>query len=106
MKILLDENLPIKLKYRLEGFNAFTVYDMGWDSFKNGKLLQHAIENGFDIFITTDKNLQYQQNISSIAIGFIVLDILLLKWSYIEPLLPSILQLLPDVEKGKVYILR
>lgn len=106
MKILLDENLPVKLKYKLEGFNAYTVYDMGWDSLKNGKLLNQAIENGFDIFITTDKNLEYQQNIPNIAIGFIVLDILLLKWSFIEPLIPSILDLLPNVEKGKVYILK
>ena len=106
MKILLDENLPVKLKYKLEGFNAYTVYDMGWDSFKNGKLLNQAIENGFDIFITTDKNLQYQQNIPTIAISFIVLDVLLLKWSFIEPLIPSILDLLPNVEKGKVYIVK
>ena len=102
MKILLDENLPVKLKYKLEGFNAYTVYDMGWDSFKNGKLLNQAIENGFDIFITTDKNLQYQQNIPTIAISFIVLDVLLLKWSFIEPLIPSILDLLPNVEKEKL----
>ena len=106
MKILLDENLPVKLKYKLEGFNAYTVYDMGWDSFKNGKLLNQAIENGFDIFITTDKNLQYQQNIPTIAISFIVLDVLLLKWLFIEPLIPSILDLLPNVEKGKVYIVK
>ena len=79
---------------------------MGWDSFKNGKLLNQAIENGFDIFITTDKNLQYQQNIPTIAISFIVLDVLLLKWLFIEPLIPSILDLLPNVEKGKVYIVK
>ncbi|MBP9887550.1 MAG: hypothetical protein KBF93_14705, partial [Leptospiraceae bacterium] len=75
-------------------------------SFKNGKLLNQAIENGFDIFITTDKNLQYQQNIPTIAISFIVLDVLLLKWLFIEPLIPSILDLLPNVEKGKVYIVK
>lgn len=104
MKILLDENLPIKLKNKLEDFDTYTVYDMGWDSLKNGKLLKQAIENGFDVFITTDKNLEYQQNIKAMEISFIVLDILLLKWSYIEPLIPQILELLPDVEKGNVYI--
>jgi len=105
MKILIDENLPIQLKSRLIGFSVFTVHEMNWNSLKNGQLLQQTVENEFNVFITTDKNLQFQQNIKKIGIAVIVLDVLLLKWSFIEPLIPKIITLLPTVEIGNIYII-
>jgi len=105
MKILIDENLPIKLKAGLTGYNVFTVRDMNWNSVKNGKLLKLAIENGFETFITSDKNLQYQQNIKKIGIVLVVLDVLFLKWILIEPLIPKITETLPTVKKGNVYVI-
>ncbi|MBM2816244.1 MAG: hypothetical protein HW421_3006 [Ignavibacteria bacterium] len=105
MKILLDENIPINLKRELSDFEVFTVRDMNWDSYKNGDLLKSAIQSGFNVLITTDKNLQFQQNIKKFKIAVIVLDVLLLKWSYIEPLLPHIIELLPNVENGQIYII-
>ncbi|MCD4736228.1 MAG: hypothetical protein K8R53_09310 [Bacteroidales bacterium] len=104
-RILLDENVPFKLKYRLKKIETFTVRDKNWNSLKNGVLLNNAIKDNFDVFITTDKNLQYQQNISKLNISVIVLNIVLLKWSYIEPLIPQIEKTLPISEKGKVYII-
>ena len=64
MKLLLDENLPVKLKYRFieKGFSAFTVKDMNWLGKQNGELLQLFINEGFNVFITTDNNLSFQQN--------------------------------------------
>lgn len=106
MKILIDENIPIKLKEKLLDYDAFTVRDKQWNSVKNGQLLKLAIENGFDVFITTDKNLQYQQNIKKMPLAVIVLDVFLLKWSMIEPLIPKIIETLPTVEKGEVYSLK
>ncbi len=105
MKILLDENLPIKLKDKLVGYEAYTVRYMNWYSVKNGALLKLAIENEFDIFITTDKNLQYQQKIQSIDMAIVVLNVPLLKWSYIEPLLPKLLERLPTFEKRNIYVI-
>jgi len=105
MKILLDENIPIKLKDNLGENEVFTVRYMNWNSVKNGALLKLAIENSFDIFITSDKNLQYQQNIKNIRITIIILDVLLLKWSFIQPLIPKIIELLTNYEKDKVYVL-
>ncbi len=105
MKILLDENLPIKLKFKIIDYKVFTVRDMNWNSVKNGKLLKLAIDNNFDIFLTTDKNLQYQQNIPKIEIALIVLDVTLLKWSYIEPLVPKIMEIIPRIEKGNIYVI-
>ena len=75
MKILLDENLPKKLKI---GFAAeheiFTVGDKKWNGKKNGELLGLMTLDGFDAFVTIDKNLQHQQNLSRFAIKLIVLD--------------------------------
>ncbi len=106
MKILIDENLPIKLKLKLPDYQVFTVRDMQWNSIKNGQLLKLAIEHNFEVFITTDKNLEYQQNIKKMPLTLIVIDVYLLKWSMIEPLIPQIMNILPTVEKGKVYNLK
>ncbi|MCB1194420.1 MAG: DUF5615 family PIN-like protein [Leptospiraceae bacterium] len=103
MKILLDENMPVKLKRQILEHDVYTVYDMNWDRLKNGILLQKAVEEKFDVFITSDKNLEFQQNIAVIQLAIIVLDIILLKWSNIEPLIPKIIELLPNTTKGRVY---
>jgi len=74
-KVLLDECLPKKLKYRIEeldtNFFVKTTPEMGWASLSNGKLLSVA-EMEFDVFITSDKNLSFQQSIptSSIQVSF------------------------------------
>lgn len=74
MKILLDENIPAKVKYDVgEGHEVKAVRDMGWLGKKNGELLGLAAINGFDIFITLDKNLKNQQNLNKVDLKFIVL---------------------------------
>ena len=61
MRILLDECVPRKLTRELPGHECRTVTEMGWAGIKNGRLLRLA-ENQFDVFLTADQNLQYQQN--------------------------------------------
>ncbi|MBA3674109.1 MAG: DUF5615 family PIN-like protein [Chitinophagaceae bacterium] len=69
MKILLDESLPRKLSNDFnEEHEVFTVRDKGWLGKKNGELLRLMSENNFDLFITVDKNLQYQQNLKDLPI--------------------------------------
>ena len=65
MQILLDECLPRKVKTLLTGYEIYTVREMNWTGFQNGELIKKALETNFDIFITVDKNLRYQQNISN-----------------------------------------
>ncbi len=74
MKILLDENLPWKLKldFGIE-HEVKTVRDMGWLGKKNGELLGLIVFNGFDYFVTVDKNLRYQQNLERIKISIFLL---------------------------------
>ena len=74
MKILLDENIPAKLRFDFgKDYEVRTVGNMNWLGKKNGELLGLAIFNRFEIFITLDKNLKNQQNLSKIEIKFILL---------------------------------
>ena len=71
MKILIDESLPRDLKRRLTGHEALTVQEMGWTGIKNGELLAKA-NTAFDVFLTADKNLRYQQNLSGLKLAIMV----------------------------------
>jgi predicted nuclease of predicted toxin-antitoxin system len=76
VKILLDECLPRKLKYRIDelddNFTVKTVQDAGWDSFSDGKILANA-EKKFDVVVTSDRNLQFQQPIGDKNIHVLLL---------------------------------
>lgn len=72
MRILLDECVPRPLQRLLTGHTVSTVQQAQWDGISNGELLQRA-ENLFDAFITADKNLRYQQTLSSRKIGIVEL---------------------------------
>lgn len=74
MKVLLDENLPHRLRHRLGSHEAFTVSYMGWAGLKNGELLQSAEEAGFEVFITGDQTLSYEQNLAGRRIAVLVLS--------------------------------
>jgi predicted nuclease of predicted toxin-antitoxin system len=108
MKILLDENIPKRLKYRLleNGYEVYSVRDMNWLGLKDKELLKTAVEEEFDVFVTSDKQITHQQNLTIIKMAFIVLDILRLKYTFIQPLLPQLLEILPSVEKGEIYVIK
>ncbi len=106
MKILLDESLPINLKYEYTGYEVFTVNDMNWVGKKNGELLKLAVENNFDVFITVDKNLRYQLNTKKFAIGIIVLDVFRTKVEFIKPLKKRILELFSVIKPYEIHELK
>jgi hypothetical protein len=72
MKILLDECVTKKLKSYLAEFEVFTVVEMGWSGIKNGKLMTRCVENNFDIILTIDKNLMFQQNLDKYPLTIVV----------------------------------
>ena len=74
MRLLLDENLPKRLKQDFIQHEVFTVRDMSWNGIKNGELLKLLIENHFDALLTFDKNLQHQQNFQKYTITVFVLS--------------------------------
>lgn len=75
MKLLLDENLPVKLKYRFldKGIDTNTVADKKWNSKQNGELLQLMIKEGFTHLVTFDSNLSFQQNFLKYPVPVIVI---------------------------------
>jgi hypothetical protein len=72
MRVLLDECLPRKLKSNIRADFVSTVPEMGWASIENGALL-HLAELEFDVLLTRDKNLEYQQNLGTFDLAVIVL---------------------------------
>ena len=102
-KVLLDENLPIKIKYRLKDVcEIYTVKDKNWNSLENGNLIGAMQKDNFDFLITSDKNLQYQQNLSKYSIGFIILDVRDNNYETVLPLIAPIKKHLPPPDKAKL----
>lgn len=107
MKMLLDENLPKKLKAGFEvAHEAFTVADMGWQAKKNGELLGLMIMHGFEALVTMDKNLQYQQNIGKFPIKLIVLDASNNKLETLRPLIAKLLPMIQVPTKDQVIVVK
>ena len=71
-RILFDENLPRLLRRVFPEFTVRTVQEEGWGSFKNGDLLRRA-EVNFDVLLTADRRMQYQQKLTSFGIGVVVI---------------------------------
>ena len=101
MRILIDECLPRKLARSLTGHEAQTVHEAGWASVKNGQLLKLA-EEKFDIFLTNDGGLEYQQNLASFRIAIVALRLRSNKLKDILPFLPKILAAIDSAKRGQV----
>jgi hypothetical protein len=74
VKVLLDENLDHRLRKYLGAHEVFTASYMGWDGFKNGRLLRAAEEDGFDVLVTGDQTLAYEQNLTGRRLAIVVLS--------------------------------
>ena len=101
MRLLLDESVPMKLRNLLVGHDVWTVRRMGWSSKSNGELLTLARDE-FDAFITLDKNLEHQQNMSEVDIPVILLIARRSRIDYLEPLVPRILESLQSLKRGQI----
>lgn len=76
MKLLLDENLPKRLKADFSEHEIYTVRDKGWNGIQNGELLRLMEADGFQALLTFDKNLQHQQNFAKYTLAVFVLSAL------------------------------
>jgi len=103
MKLLLDESLPRQLAAEFPAScQVFTVPQMGWASFKNGVLLRLATEANFDAFITPDRNLERQQNLSDLKIRIVVVMAVRNRLPELIPLVASIVQAIQTMTAGEV----
>lgn len=73
MLVLFDQGTPVPIRPFLKGHTVETAWQRGWDKLKNGDLLKAAEEAGFEVLVTPDKNIRYQQNLGNYTIAIIVL---------------------------------
>ena len=105
MRVLLDNNVNQRFAALVEGKEVVHARQLGWGELLNGKLISAAEDAGFDVMITADKQMQYQQNLTGRKIAIMVLNSVLLRWSDIEPLAPLVNELLRQgVEPGSFHI--
>jgi len=101
VKLLLDECIDRRLAVELTWHEVKTVPQMGWAAKKNGELLKLA-ESEFDVFLTVDRNLAFQQNLSHFNIAVLVLHVASNRLADLKPLVPRILSVIPTLTKGRV----
>ena len=100
-RVLFDENLPLLLRRKLSGFEIRTVQEEGWGSLQNGDLLRRA-EGSFDVLLTADRRMQYQQNLPAFAIGVVVIITPRLQLAVLERALEPMRDALQRVSPGEI----
>ena len=102
MKVLLDHCVPATLRKHLPGHHVVTAGNRGWEELGNGGLLS-AAEAEIDLFITTDQNMRYQQNMSGHKIA--ILELGRQRWPDLEPFVREILAAVNSVKPGEYRML-
>lgn len=90
MKLLFDQGTPVPLRKVLSEHEVETAYERGWSRLQNGELIAVAERAGFEVFITTDRNLKYQQNLAGRRLAIVVLPTT--SWPRIQRLLPTVIE--------------
>ena len=101
MKVLLDECIDRRLAKDIIGHDVKTVAEMGWASKSNGELLALG-EQAFDVFITVDRNLSFQQNLPGFGIAVIVLRAPRNRLADLRAFVPKLIESLPQATHGEV----
>jgi hypothetical protein len=98
MRILFDQAVPVPLRPHLVGHTVRTAAEENWDRLRNGDLLSAAEEAGFDVLLTTDRNMRYQQNISERKISVVILS--RQQWPQLQPHLQLVADAVDAAESG------
>jgi hypothetical protein len=98
VRVLLDENLPHLLRNNLDDHDVFTVRYKGWAGLKNGELLKTAEDDGFEVFITGDQTVSYEQNLKGRRLAIVVLSSI--DWHILKNYLPLITAALDSALPG------
>jgi predicted nuclease of predicted toxin-antitoxin system len=104
MRLLLDECIDRRLARELIDHEVKTVPQMGWAGIKDGQLLNLAASE-FDVFITVDRNLSFQQNLPKFDIAVVVLQAQSNRLADLKPLAPQILAILEEAAKGQTTVI-
>ena len=101
MRLLIDECLNWRLSRALTGHYAVSAQKKGWGGIKNGALLALAAKE-FDVFITGDRNLSFQQELAQHAIAVVILHAPSTQLHHTLPLMPKVLAALPTLKRGQI----
>jgi hypothetical protein len=101
VRVFLDECIDWRLSREIVGHEVSTARQMGWTTIKNGELLRLAAEQ-FDVFVTVDRNLAFQQRIVDLPIDVIVLRAKSNRLTDLKPLVPGLLAAFGKVKRGRV----
>ncbi len=99
MKILFDQGTPVPLRRSLVGHRVDTAFERGWSELANGALLSAAEREGYDLLVTTDRNLKYQQQLGGRQLAILVL--LSTSWPRIKAHIDSILAGIERIQPGE-----
>ena len=102
MRLLLDECVPRPLLRDLTSHDVHHVVDMGWSSKRNGELLKLMLADRFDVLLTVDQSLPFQQNLRSSGIGVVVIMARTNRVKELRPLVPRVLYALSAVKAGEL----
>jgi len=102
MRILLDECVPRPLRRALADHDVHTVVEMGWAGKRNGELIQLLQTETFAVFLTTDQNLRYQQNLRELSMAVVVLVAPTNRLDDLVPLMPQVRTVLAAIQPGAV----
>ena len=105
MKLLLDECTPKRLRRDFSGHTVDTVDEAGLKGLKNGELLQIA-SSKFDVLITVDQNIPFQQHLPNLAIAIVILVARANRYSELRMLVPAVQETLRSIKPGDVVIVR
>lgn len=101
MRILLDEHLPIGLVPELRGHAVDTVIGCGWAGIRNGELLRR-MRGHYDVLITMDRGIPFQQPLSALPFGIIIVRAASNRLQHLRPVVPAILAAVSAVRPGQV----
>lgn len=101
MRVLLDENLPLDLAQELAPHTVDTVLGRGWGGTKNGELLLR-ITGEFDVFVTMDRNLEFQQPLTKFPVGVVLVLARSNRMPDLIPLVPRVMTAIAAVQPGEL----
>jgi hypothetical protein len=101
LKVFIDECVDWRIALEIVGHEVKTARQMSWSTIKNGELLALAAQD-FDVFVTVDRNLSFQQNLPAFEIAVIVLRAVSNRLADLRPLLPELLAIIPAARQGVV----
>ena len=104
MLILFDQGTPLGIRDSLHKHTVKTAREQGWSTLLNGELLRAAEQAGFDVLLTTDKNLVYQQNLSERKIAIVVLG--RGRWSLVRAVLAQVAHAIDEAKPGSYAVVK